>query len=121
MDRKEARTESECEQIESDETKQAEISRIRVLEKPRRLESKTPQGLCRQVQEETQRTHKQKLVSKHGLSDNETQSSDTWMGQLLPDRRYEECAKKNRPAPKDAYENRHMETVEEKSQTDMGT
>ena len=85
------------------------------------MEGKTASGFSCKIQEEIKGTDETRLVDLNGHEDQETERSHPRMDQLLQNREYETKPQKDRRAVAYAYENCHLETVENKRKAILGT
>ena len=92
MDREEVRTEGERDQNEGDDTKQAEIPRIRILERQRGVESQTSPRFGEEISKSTEAINQKESVSEYDGTYSTTELGDTRMDKLFSNRQHEDSA-----------------------------
>ena len=123
LDRAETRAQGQHDEDEGNDTMEAEISWLWVLQrlKDRHMEAKTSSGFSGQTQEEPQGTDCEAMVDRPQEESGEDKSADKRLDKLLCDMLNENSNGRNRRTPQDAAQNDNLEAVEGAIQKAVGT
>ena len=80
-----------------------------------------PSRFHQKIREGAEAADKAKLVRDNGRTNQKIKSSDPWMDQLLPNGKYERKPQADRWTSADQNADCHMETVEDREKTLLGT